>query len=271
MITASIQTITPEWAAEQLAKRNGTNRRLRGWWAEALAAAMRRGEWITTHQGIAFAQSGSIIDGQHRLKGVVIAKRPVDMMVFHGVPDSAFSVLDIGVKRSVSDTTGLSKKTAEACRLAATITQQSGGSTTPAQVSALAEAGLGEIHERLIAYCSSNTAIYSASSMRVAACALVMDGNPEEYVFKLYKDLATQKLEVLPPIGYAFVRQVGAGKVSSSATETGGRYDLLARGLKVLQPQNSELSRIVMNEGDAVAARAFVRHVMRRSINSTNN
>lgn len=264
MITAGIQTITPEWAAEQLNKRNGTNRCLRGWWAEALAAAMRRGEWITTHQGIAFSESGSIIDGQHRLKAVVIAKRPVDMMVFHGVPDVAFSVLDIGVKRTTSDTTGLGKKTAEACRSAAYITLGS-AALTPLQVINVANAGLKDVHDRLIAYAPHSTAVYASSYMRVAACALVMDGYSEDYVFKLYKDLASQKLESLPPVGYAFARQVSLGKVKPSG---GGisTSDLLARGLKALHPENSDLTVLRLSDGDIEAARAFVRHVINRSL-----
>ena len=45
--------ITPAMAKEMLETSPG-NRRLRGWYVDLLAAAMKRGEWRVTSQGIGF-------------------------------------------------------------------------------------------------------------------------------------------------------------------------------------------------------------------------
>lgn len=266
MITAETKIITPEWAAEILQTKNQKNRRLRGWWTEALAAAMRRGEWITTHQGIAFDEDGNVIDGQHKLKAVVIAGMPIKMVVFHGVPRTAFSVLDIGAKRSYTDTTGLNKKTAEVCRLA---TQNIGGtkSPTPQMVSKVAAAGLADVHDRLM-NCTQNTfAVYSSSPVRLAACILVMDGHPEEYVFRTYQNLVAQNIRELPEIALSLMRQVNAGKVRPTSS---GVNDLIARALKVFRPENADLQKLILSDGDIAASNAYVRHVIRRSLDAIN-
>jgi hypothetical protein len=67
------------------------------------AAAMRRGEWRVTHQGIAFDTGGALVDGQHRLAAVVEADTPVEMTVFTEVPEGAFDVLDTGKRRNAAD------------------------------------------------------------------------------------------------------------------------------------------------------------------------
>lgn len=257
---AKMMLITPSMA-EELLKLNVSNRRQRRWWAQALAAAMRRGEWKATHQGIAFSISGKLIDGQHRLMAILISGISQLMLVVHDVPDDAFSVLDIGVKRTISDTTGLSKKTAEACRLAAVIVN--GGSVTPQQVTEVANGGFGEVHERLLEACNSSVALYTAAPMRVAACIQIMDGHPEDYILSLYRKLALRNFEELPPIGYAFVRQVTAGKVSATGQIQG---ELLARALKLFNPDYSNVSRVQIGDGDTSAALAMVRAILRRSL-----
>jgi hypothetical protein len=261
MITSGIQTITPEYASSILASCNKDNRPLRHWWVENMAAAIRRGEWVTTHQGLAFTEDGELVDGQHRLMAVKLAKMPVQMMVSHGVPKSAFSVLDIGAKRNIADTTGLAKKTAESARYAASIVF-SNNMTTPALVKNLAESGFGQVHDRLIARCQATLAYYSTAAMRTAACVLIMDGHDENYVFDTYYRLTAQQFEGASPVVCAFARQVNTGRVSSS----GGQIDALARGLKVYNPANRSLTRIMVNADDGAAALEYVRRVIGRSM-----
>jgi hypothetical protein len=262
MITSGIQTITPEYAQSILSSCNNSNRQLRHWWSEGLAAAIKRGEWVTTHQGLAFTEDGELVDGQHRLMAVVIAKTPVQMMVSHGVPKTAFSVMDIGAKRNIADTTGLSRKTAEASRLAATIVLGGNKMTTPTQVKTLASAGFGDVHDRLIAHCSTTLAYYSAAPMRTAACVLVMDGHNESYVFGTYSSLILQTFENASPVVCAFAKQVNTNRVNSA----NGAADALARGLKVFNPANRNLNRVMVNSEDTAAAYDYIRRVIGRSM-----
>jgi hypothetical protein len=78
-----VVTITPARAAELLAA-NSTNRPLSRAVVHGFAEAMRRGEWMVTHQGIAFDVHGVLVDGQHRLAAIIDADQSVELTVFTG-------------------------------------------------------------------------------------------------------------------------------------------------------------------------------------------
>jgi hypothetical protein len=84
---------------------NTSNRTPRKSYVRHLREAFRRGEYVTTHQGIAISQSGILIDGQHRLLALKELNWPsgIVMLVVTGLPDEAAAVVDIGAKRSYSD------------------------------------------------------------------------------------------------------------------------------------------------------------------------
>lgn len=97
-----VQTITPAKAADMLAA-NTTNRPLAKSTVRAFAEAMGRGDWLITHQGIAFDSNGVLVDGQHRLAAIIEADVPVDVTVFTEVEPDTFDVLDTGKRRTASD------------------------------------------------------------------------------------------------------------------------------------------------------------------------
>ncbi|HEU0239912.1 MAG TPA: hypothetical protein VH496_02600 [Mycobacterium sp.] len=63
------------------------------------ADAIRRGEWMVTHQGVAFDTDGVLVDGQHRLAATVEADQSVDVLMVTGVDAATFDVLDVGKRR----------------------------------------------------------------------------------------------------------------------------------------------------------------------------
>lgn len=97
-----VQTVTPGKAARWL-EANTANRPISKSVVRGFAEAMKRGEWLVTHQGIAFDVDGVLIDGQHRLAAVVEADVPVDLTVFTEVAEGAFDVLDTGKRRNAAD------------------------------------------------------------------------------------------------------------------------------------------------------------------------
>jgi hypothetical protein len=97
-----VQTITPVRAAEMLAA-NTSNRPVSRVTVRAFAEAMRRGDWLVTHQGIAFDTNGVLVDGQHRLAAVIEADEPIEMTVFTDVEPDTFDVLDTGKRRNAAD------------------------------------------------------------------------------------------------------------------------------------------------------------------------
>ena len=99
---SKVQTVTPAKAAEFL-RHNSRNRPLSKRIVGEYAEAMRRGEWQSTHQGIAFDVTGGLIDGQHRLAAIVEAGVPVELLVFTDAPAESFDVVDTGKRRRAAD------------------------------------------------------------------------------------------------------------------------------------------------------------------------
>ncbi|MGY3200450.1 hypothetical protein [Streptomyces sp. TE5632] len=111
--------VSPELAAEWLTH-NTSNRPLSKAAVQQLAGRIQRGEWQLTHQGIAFDEDGVLIDGQHRLAAIAKAGITVPLTVTHGVPRTAFTVMDTGRKRTGRDTLTLAGE-ANATHLAAAL------------------------------------------------------------------------------------------------------------------------------------------------------
>jgi hypothetical protein len=101
-LRSRVQKVTPVKAAEMLSA-NTSNRPLSRSTVRAFAEAMGRGDWLVTHQGIAFDTRGVLVDGQHRLAAIVEADVPVEMTVFTDVEPDTFDVLDTGKKRNAAD------------------------------------------------------------------------------------------------------------------------------------------------------------------------
>ncbi|WP_329611531.1 hypothetical protein [Kitasatospora herbaricolor] len=103
---SNVHRVTPETALQWLTH-NTSNRPLSKSFVAQLAGQIQRGEWQLTHQGIAFDEDGILIDGQHRLAAIVKAGQAVDVIVTHGVPRTAFTVMDTGRKRTGRDALAL--------------------------------------------------------------------------------------------------------------------------------------------------------------------
>lgn len=98
--------VTPAQAAAWL-ERGGKNRKLSERRVEALAAAIRRGEWRITGETIKLDADGCVRDGQHRLAAIARAGMPVKTLVVRGVGEDAFDVIDTGRARTIGDIVGL--------------------------------------------------------------------------------------------------------------------------------------------------------------------
>lgn len=98
------QTITPEHAADLLAKHNPSNRRLDNRHAQFLAQEMERGTFRPDNgDSIRIDTNGDILDGQHRLAAIIKAGKPVEMLVVSDVDRETFATIDTGKRRTVQD------------------------------------------------------------------------------------------------------------------------------------------------------------------------
>lgn len=103
-------TVTPETARRWLGQNTASNRNISKRTVEAYAREMTAGNWKLTHQGIAFNQSGELVDGQHRLHAIVLANVPVTFKVTTGLALEYNSPIDFGYGRSAAHITGWSAR-----------------------------------------------------------------------------------------------------------------------------------------------------------------
>ena len=102
-ISTELVDVTPEMASRFLAENNSKNRNLRERVAKKYAQDMANGRWEGTHQGIAFYSDGTLADGQHRLRAVVISGLTVRFLVFRGLEKKSGIAIDMHTQRSIHD------------------------------------------------------------------------------------------------------------------------------------------------------------------------
>lgn len=100
---AEFRLITPEEAKYILEHQMFPNRDVRESKADVYANMIARGEWLPTGQGLSFNPDEKLIDGQHRLGGIVRANKAAFMLVAHNIPDKAQLVMDQGLNRRAHD------------------------------------------------------------------------------------------------------------------------------------------------------------------------
>lgn len=121
--------ITPELAEKLLAVNYEGQRRIRKDAVRRYAQDMASGGWNNDAGGmIVISSDGNVIDGQHRLKAVIMSGVPVEFLVMTGADPEAFGLIDSGMKKTLGDVVGL--KNANVCASIATVaTAYEGGAT----------------------------------------------------------------------------------------------------------------------------------------------
>ena len=96
-----ITEYTPETAMSILNNQNSLNvRSMRMSVAEKYARDMKNGGWEYSWDCIAFDKDGNLLNGQHRLKAVVISGCTVDMLTIYGAENITG---DVGLKRTAGE------------------------------------------------------------------------------------------------------------------------------------------------------------------------
>jgi hypothetical protein len=99
-----VETVTPKMARKWLEASEGFQQRgMRERLVAKLTHAIESDQWQITHQGIAIAEGGIVLDGQHRLTAIVRADMPVQMMVTRDADPAMFGVIDTGTARTPAD------------------------------------------------------------------------------------------------------------------------------------------------------------------------
>lgn len=114
-----VMDVTPEQAKEWL-NSNVHNRNVRPAVVHAFARDMAAGRWHLNGESIKLANSGLVLDGQHRLHAQVEADATVTYVIVTGLADDVQQTIDIGTRRSTADQLHL-RGEKQASALAATL------------------------------------------------------------------------------------------------------------------------------------------------------
>jgi len=89
----SVRTITPE-DATKLLEHNRVNRPLRQGHVDRISRLIQDGAWRFNGDTIKIADTGDVLDGQHRLWAVIDANCSIETIVVQGIAKEAFSTID---------------------------------------------------------------------------------------------------------------------------------------------------------------------------------
>lgn len=98
----TVETVTPKVAFAWL-ENNRRNRTLRQEVVDMYAEQMTAGEWRMTGDPIRFSESGTLLDGQHRLAAILQSGAFLPMVIVRGLDLDDQMVIDTGVRRSFGD------------------------------------------------------------------------------------------------------------------------------------------------------------------------
>lgn len=102
-IETKIETITPSIAKKYLATNVNHQRNVTITHVDHLAQQMKAGQWMMTCEPIIIDSLGQVINGQHRLLGVIQSGCSIQFMVIRGVAPESFVAIDRGKPRSNSN------------------------------------------------------------------------------------------------------------------------------------------------------------------------
>lgn len=108
-LTGPIQSIEQIGGTEalEMLKTNHRNRPVNASQVELLAGQIKAGLWKLNGESIKFSIENRLLDGQHRLRAVVLAGRPITTTVVRGLDPDVFDTIDVGLKRSLGTILGM--------------------------------------------------------------------------------------------------------------------------------------------------------------------
>lgn len=260
LVTPSLAT---SWLQQNVKFRihdSKSNRAVRQQWVRILAERLQAGQWQLMPHGVAFAPSGRLLDGQHRLMAIEKAGIPALMNVHWNFDEKTFDEQDGGIPRSVADRAHLPRRLVEIVRPALALCYSSSYDiTSSVNVRRMAATGLADAHDAICAE-TAKTAVFASSSARLMVCTMVVDGADIDYTRTLYQNLCRRRFNDLPPIANVFAGQSDANQTKWTINDKNG---LMARVRKVFDPRRQRETRLSVVESDRQAAADYIKAVLK--------
>jgi hypothetical protein len=254
--------VTPQMAREWL-ERNSDNRPLRPGVVDGFLAAYRRGEWRLTHQGIAFAKSGRLLDGQHRLTFIseLPDKSVVPMNVTADLDEDTFDSIDQGFKRTTSDLYSVSGGLVAVARFIIKIAIPDRTGITPQLTKPYIDWVAPE-YEMLITFCHGTARTWSSAAVRAAAILNMKLGHDKDYVRVAYDSLIHSNIASMAPPVRVLAQQYMSGKIVSVRG-----FDLFCRAQRAFNSKDSGINtKIIVKDmaGQIAMNREFILRDMKK-------
>jgi len=249
-VETRIANVTPDIAKAWLEK-NTINRPLRRTVVDSLRQAYERGEHRLTHQGIAFAKTGELLDGQHRLSAIAQMPRgfTVPVMVTSGLPAEAFEAIDQGLKRSHSDVLRIEQGQAAVARLLAVIYNTSRIGLTSQYLIPFVK-GTKAHYATLLDFCPKNQKLWSSAAIRSAAVLRLAMGGDRDYICMAYYSLVHMEFESMAPVIQTLFKQL------TTASGKSNPLDVFSRAFKAFDVRNAGMTVIVVNDTARISVTA---------------
>lgn len=140
--------------AEVLLSMMRPNRNISASFISAYGRDLIAGNWIVTHQGMAFDVNRQLFDGQHRCKMLIETKKRIMVSINFGLPVEAADVTDKGKPRRVVESLAIKGKPTPSKVIACMnsilrIEQRVPGTTTKKFTGAEIEDALGRYHRQI--------------------------------------------------------------------------------------------------------------------------
>ena len=103
-----IVKVTPSLAKTWLAATNFRNRNVSSTVVNRYTEDISKGNWLLNGESIVIDDNGNVIDGQHRLRAIIKANKPIESVVVRGIDRSTFHTFDIGKRRNHGDVLSIS-------------------------------------------------------------------------------------------------------------------------------------------------------------------
>lgn len=213
MVETVVETITPKKAAEYLKHNTNNCRKIHRGVVKAYADMMLSGRWELNGEGISFGEDGKLKNGQHRLAAIIMANKPIEMLVTRGISNDV-NIYDMGLKRTSADIINAdgfecNPTIVAASRIIVDQFQHNRGNT---RVIDYAEKHIDELNRayRIVCYGESR---YSHNAPCIAGCYLALRacGIPhyeEELFFRLFNDKGLTRCDGYDPSSVLIARQM---------------------------------------------------------------
>lgn len=256
------RVIDPATAKRMLAL-SGGNRVLRPKTIDAYAAEMKAGNWMLTHQGIAFDISGRLIDGHHRLNAVCKSGVTVTMNVTYNMAPDAALCIDTGRARNMADQLRIPDREAALLNLALRIATKSTVSRVKTRaVMQLLNTKIAQVSTELLLCNGAARRVYSSAVMRLAAVVRVLEGEDMTWVLYTYDNFIKHDSNNLNAIQRSLQAQIARGSVRAEGYD----YDLLARALKAFDRSYGSIPKMTIAKDELQDAPLRVKEAVEKCL-----